>query len=232
MKTIAAVLFMCMMGVSYAHTSYPKDVKCPIDGEKFKIMVTMSYTTFKTYHDFQKEGAIGDLYESEINSCPKCHYCGYEDDIDTTFTEAVKQEILTVLEPYKKMKMNDVLECEIAAQIQIRLGYKNDVIANTYLVASYLLKKEKSQSEKRKEFQKQSLNYYLKALEKKEYEKKESYATMYYLVGELCRRVGDFENAVRYFDMAINNPDKKDWVQGVAEEQKTYALKKDDDNSL
>jgi hypothetical protein len=205
---------------------------CPIDGEKFTIMVTMSYTTFSTLRDFQQQGAIGDLYESMINSCPKCHYSGYEDDLDTVFTESIREDILKILVPYRKLKMDDVIECEIAARIHLYFKDKNSIIGNIYLVGSYLAKTSKKKAEKRKELQSLSISYLVKALDGKEYEEEDKYASMNYLVGELYRRTGDFDNAIKYFDTAIKDENKKEWVEKVAEEQKQLAINKDDNNKI
>lgn len=216
----------------YGHTSYPVKVKCPIDGKKFTIYVTGSYTTFNTLKDFQKQGAIGDLYESMVNSCPKCHYSGYQDDFDTTYTKTTKQDILKILAPYKKSKMTDVLENEIAVKINQYFKRGNDIIANLYLIASYFLKGDSSQTAKRKELQLNATTYFVQAIENKEYDEEATYVTINYLVGELYRRIGDFDNAIKYYDLAINNEKKKDWLLEVATKQKELALKKDDDNSI
>jgi tetratricopeptide (TPR) repeat protein len=236
MKSNIAIFFfikvVLLSNLLFGHTSAPVKIKCPIDGEKFTIMVTMSYTTFNTMKDFQKQGAIGDLYESMINSCPKCHYCGYKSDFDTTFNKPTKEEILHILEPFKDIKLNDVLENEIAAKIHLYFKDKNDAIANIYLVASYFLKYDSTQTAKRKELQEECINYLIKAIDNKEYEKKETYATINYLIGELYRRIDNFQNAIKYFDLALNDENKKDWLQEVTKKQKEMAVAKDDKNDI
>lgn len=136
-RLIILIIGLLFSLVSYAHTKSPKKVKCPIDGKKFTIYVTRSYTAFSTLKDFQKQGAIGDLYESYVNSCPKCHYSGYISDFDTSFTKETNREILKILEPYKSSKMTDVLENEIAIKLYQYFKCDNDDIANLYLIASY-----------------------------------------------------------------------------------------------
>ena len=226
------IIGLLISTLSYGHTSYPKKVKCPIDGKKFTIYVTGSYTTFNTLKDFQKQGAIGDLYESYVNSCPKCHYCGYQSDFDTTYSKTTKQEILKILEPFKSSKMTDVIENEIAIKIHQYFIRDNDDIANLYLVASYFLKGDSLQIPKRKELQLICATYLTKAIEAKEYDKAETYATINYLIGELYRRIGEFETAIKYYDFAISDENKKDWLLEVATKQKELAIIKDDDNSI
>ncbi len=226
---IIGILYSTLL---YGHTSYPKNVKCPIDGKEFTIYVTGSYTTFNTLKDFQKQGAIGDLYESYVNSCPKCHYSGYQSDFDTTFSETTKQDVLKILEPFDKSKMTDVIENEIAIKIHQYFKRDNDDIANLYLVASYFLRGDSLQITKRKELQLNCATYLTKAIDAKEYKKAETYATINYLIGELYRRIGEFETAIKYYDFAINDQNKKEWLLKVATKQKELAIKKDDDNSI
>ena len=46
------------------------------------------------------------------------------------------------------------------------------------------------------------------------------------------RRIGNFDEAVKYYDFAINDANKKEWVEAVAKEQKELAIKKDDNNKI
>jgi tetratricopeptide (TPR) repeat protein len=101
-----------------------------------------------------------------------------------------------------------------------------------YLKASYFLKGDSSQTVKRKELQLNAATYFVKAIENKEYDEEATYATINYLVGELYRRIGDFDKAIKYYDLAINDKKKKDWLLEVATKQKELAIKKDDDNSI
>jgi tetratricopeptide (TPR) repeat protein len=231
-RIVIVLITILISNVTYGHTSYPDTVKCPIDGQEFVIYVTMSYTTFNTLKDFQKQGAIGDLYESYVNSCPKCHYSGYQKDIDTTFDEKTKQDILKILEPFKNDTMNDVLENEIAVKIHLYFNRDNSEISNLYLVASYFLKGDTLQVSKRKELQQNCINYLMLAIKKNEYPNKETYATINYLIGELYRRVGDFDNAIKFYELALNDRNKLKWLKEIVIDQKKLAEKKDDDNSI
>jgi uncharacterized protein YcaQ len=46
------------------------------------------------------------------------------------------------------------------------------------------------------------------------------------------RRTGNFDEALKYYDLAINDINKKDWVEEVAKEQRELAVKKDDNNKI
>jgi uncharacterized protein (DUF2225 family) len=229
-KTALLVLTLSVAQGVAGHTSFPKEIKCPIDETEFTIYVTGSYTTFGTMKDFQKFGAIGDLYESRINACPKCHFSGHEKDFEQMLSDSTKADILQILEPYKNQKIDDAMECEIAAKIYLYQKDSYNSIANMYLLASYCLKKT-NETNRRKEMQKECIKYLQKAIENNEF-KADNHANIYYLIGELYRRTGQFDMAIKYFDMAINDENKQDWIEKIAKEQKQMAIKKDDDNDI
>lgn len=97
-----------------AYTSFPITLKCPIDGDTFTTYVTGSYSTFGSFKDFQKDGAIGNLYSNMIHACPSCKYAGYQDYFATTFSDGVKKEIVNILAHYHDQPLNEILEIEIA----------------------------------------------------------------------------------------------------------------------
>lgn len=77
-----------------------------------------------------------------------------------------------------------------------------------------------------------SATFFAKAIEAREYGEKERYATINYLIGELFRRAGDFDSAIKFYDLAINDENKRDWVLEVATKQKELATKRDEDNTI
>ncbi|SHF93167.1 DUF2225 domain-containing protein [Flavobacterium aquidurense] len=72
----------------------------------------------------------------------------------------------------------------------------------------------------------------ISALDKNEYEDKSVIANINYLVAEMERRIGNFDEAIKYYDVAINDSNKQDWVEEVAKEQKELAVKKDENNTI
>lgn len=233
MKTIFILLLGILSArISHAHTCSPQKVKCPIDNASVEFCVTMSMTTFGGYYDFQKIGAIGSYYEELINSCPKCHYAGYISDFDTSFSKAKRMEIESFLSQYQKLKMDDAMECMVAAEIKEFLGASNDAISDCYLIGSYLLRSDSTKRELRVVFQSKTKDYLLAALDSKEYTDPPLLASIRYLIAEMYRRIGDFETAIEYYDQAIADANKKDWVLEVATKQKELAIRRDDSNDL
>lgn len=225
------LLLLFITNLISAHTCENETVHCPIDNAKVDFCVTMSMTTFGSLKDYQKQGAIGSYYEESINSCPKCHFSGYIDDFKKVLSEEDKTKIKQFLLQYKDVKMFDAMECKIAGDIKEFQLNPNKEIANCYLIGSYLSKNKDKFVDLRKELQIKTKSFLILALEKNEYEDK-SIANIYYLIAEMDRRTGNFDEAIKYYDLAINDPNKQDWIDEVGKIQKDLALKKDENNKI
>jgi uncharacterized protein (DUF2225 family) len=223
---------VCLALAASAHTSATITLTCPVDGEKFSTVVTVSMTTFGSYLDFQKHGAIGSYYEDIIHSCPKCHFAGTDDEfkqkVDPKIAERVKAELAPV---QKGQKLDHVTECEFAARIYEWQGRKNEEVGNVYLIASYLLRDDAARQEKRRELQLAAGKYFIKAIEAKELGGAER-AAVSYLVAELHRRAGEFDQAVTWYDAALGDKEKPEWLKEVAAKQRALAVKKDANNKI
>ncbi len=226
---LLSVLIFFVVG-SYAHTCYPDTVYCPVDSQKVIFCVTKSMNVFGSYYDFAKKGAIGSYYEEMINGCPKCHFSGYQKDFETTYNAAQKASIRVLLAAFQNTTLTDAIECTIAADIHILLADKNGDIADIYIVGSYLLRGS-IYVDQRKKMQELSCSYFQKAIATDEYKKGEI-ATIYYLIGELYRRTGHFDKAANFFNQAVADINKQDWIEKIVSEQKKLLEKKDDNNDI
>ncbi|MTH14508.1 DUF2225 domain-containing protein [Flavobacterium sp. LC2016-01] len=231
-KIYFAFLFLFTINLANAHTCENETVNCPLDNAKVDFCVTMSMTTFGSLKDFQKQGAIGSFYEELINSCPKCHFSGYIDDFKAKYSDEEKAKIKTFLQQYEQTKMTDIMQCKVAGDLKEFLSAPNAKIAHCYLVGSYLARDKGKFIDLRKELQVKTKTFLVLALEKNEYEDKTSIANIDYLIAEMCRRTANFDDAIKYYDLALNDPNKQEWIDEVAKMQKDLALKKDDNNTL
>lgn len=234
MKKLILVILILLIGQNFAnaHTCENETVKCPIDGKDVTFCVTMSMTTFGSFKDFQKQGAIGEHYEELINTCPTCHFSGYIDNFKDKISEEDKIKIKEYLTKFDKINIDDSKQCLIAGEIKELQKKSNNEIAFCYITGSYLLRENVNEIELRKELQTKAKDNLISALDKNEYEDKTVIANINYLIAEMERRIGNFDKAIKHYDLAINDPNKKDWVEGVAKEQKELAIKKDENNKI
>ncbi len=231
MKKILVIFSFLLTNFISAHTCANETVKCPIDGHKVTFCVTMSMSTHGSYKDFQKVGAIGTYYEELINTCPKCSFSGYLSDFKEKYTREQKFLLKNYLSTIKNSKKDEVEQCIIAAEIKELLKKQNKEIGFVYLTGSYFLRTDMSKNELRINLQEKVRSNLVQALANREYELS-SIASMDYLIAEMNRRTNKFQDAIKYYDLAINNKDKQDWVEEVAKEQKELAEKQDPNNDL
>ncbi|QYS87849.1 DUF2225 domain-containing protein [Flavobacterium oreochromis] len=133
---------------------------------------------------------------------------------------------------FNGIAIDNVRQCLIAAEIKELQEKTKKEIAFCYVTGSYLLRENNNEIEFRKEIQLKAKDNLVSALANNEYEDNTIIANIYYLIAEMDRRIGNFEEAIKYYDLAINDLNKKDWVEAVAKEQKELALKKDDNNKI
>lgn len=229
---LSVIILLMNQNFANAHTCENETVKCPIDGKEVTFCVTMSMSVFGSFKDFQKKGAIGEHYEELINSCSKCHFSGYIEDFKEKISDEEKIKIKEYLTKFDKIKIDDARQCLIAGEIKEVQKKSKKEIAFYYVTGSYLLRENSKQVEFRKELQSKAKENLISALEKNEYDDKTVIANINYLIAEMERRIGNFDEAIKRYDLAINDTDKKDWVETAAKEQKELALQKDENNQI
>lgn len=231
MKKTLILFFALTFNLIFAHTCENESVKCPIDGHKVDFCVTMSMTTSSSYKDFQKIGAIGKYYEELINTCSKCHFSGYISDFKEEYSKEEEIKIKDYLSKINKSKKAEFEQCIIAAEIKEILKKNYKEIAFVYLNSTYFLRNDLQKNEVRINLQKKVKDNLITALDNKEYDVK-SMANIEYLIAEMNRRTNNFPEAMKYYDLALNNKDKQDWIEEVAKEQKALAEKQDSNNDM
>lgn len=216
-----------------AHTCHPEKIKCPIDGTKVQFCVTMSMSVFGNTMDFQKQGAIGSYYEELINSCSKCNFSGYFEDFEREYSDEEKQIIKNVISKYKGQKLKEFEECSVAAEIKIALQNTNSEISNCYLIGSYMARDYEADETERFSLQEKAIIFFEKGIQNNEFKEDLNYeATIKYLIGELYRRIQNFDEAIRYFDSALISDNKEDWLEEIALKQKQMAIDRNSDNKI
>lgn len=215
-----------------AHGCHPELVNCPIDDTEINFCVIGASAAFGNYADFQLQVDEENFYEEQIRSCPSCRYTGLLADFKVKFDDKQKKEIKGFLSKFKRKYFDDVKECEIAAQLKEFLKESNDKIANCYLIGSYILKLKSKNIDQRKELQDKARHFFIRAIENKEYSNPIEIASINYLIAELYRRTADFKNAIKYYDVVINSPQKSPWIEDMVSIQKELAIKESDINTI
>lgn len=206
-------------------------VNCPVCGEKVTIFKWRSMTVSGQYLDFQWK-VNGPYYEQLFGSCPVCHFAGFTFDLSQQVSEHIKEKVLKELKPISPgKKLGWIEQCEFAAKIYEWQKKRNDQIGDIYLIASYLCRiRGECEYSRRMKFQALACEYFIKALDANEI-KTEGRWEISYLIAELYRRQGEFEQAIYWYDIALKekNPDE---FRETIHKQKEMARNKDSDNDL
>ncbi len=120
-----------------------------------------------------------------------------------------KNTIKQYLTKFDETIISEAQQCLIAAEIKEVQKKKKNEIAFCYLTGSYLIRDNEIEIEFRKELQLKAKNNLIASLANNEYEDKTVFANIYYLIAEMERRIGNFDEAVKYYDFAINDANKK-----------------------
>jgi uncharacterized protein (DUF2225 family) len=217
---------------SWAHTSRHEQLTCPVDGVKFKVTVTGSYTTFGQYRDFAKQGAIGSLYADMVHACPACHFAGYQDDFSKPVGDETKHWVQNAQRRWGKRKLSAAEECEAAAARYAFEQQKAEAVARLYLIGSYLLRgAQGSLDEQRKAYQRAAATLYGSALAAATVGASERGAITY-LVAELERRTENFKDALKHYAAARAEPNNPAGLVEWMNEQEQLAIKRDSNNDL
>ena len=236
---ISFCLLIVLSNPLFGHKWCTSPMICPICNDTINFKVYMSYSTNGCFMDLEKK-SIANLYEEKIKTCHTCLYSGYITDFDTfsktTIRDSLKEtnlldSIKVITSKYIGKNIDNTLGYEIAAEIKMLNDFKNEDIANIYLISSYFLRNDSLQIERRKNMQRNTIYYFSKAIERREYELSEI-ATIYYLIGDLNRRLGEFEKAVEFFDFALNEKNIQDWLKDFAIKQRKLAINNDDNNNI
>lgn len=197
-----------------------KEIKCPACDNVFKTP-RIRATALKVKSadsDFHKtyEGLRPLLYA--ITSCPACNYSARNDDFDKVTLEYHKEIIdlaRVIKESKKAVAFPQVPAIDTGNAVKKHLlaitFYKHfkpenpNTIAGLHMHIAWIYREE-GNSEKETEYLKHALEYYIKTYEKGlQIPEKIGEPGISYLIGEINRRLGDRNEAVKWFAKTIQH---------------------------
>ena len=171
-------------------------VRCPVCDEEFEAaeITSCSHATADT--DLRPHYMGFDPLPHFVWTCPTCGVSAYSSEF-TSLATAVRGWIRKghLGRPQSKAASR---RYTLAARCYERAVAPALKLANLYLQASWCARQEEAEAAERLS-QRRALEYFQQALEAEESTPAER-PKIVYLLGELCRRLGDFEAARAYFD--------------------------------
>ncbi|HET7584001.1 MAG TPA: DUF2225 domain-containing protein [Gemmatimonadaceae bacterium] len=204
---------------------------CPVCGNRFASQAVLSTNSFGGKRtDFHERAAGTQPLPYFIHVCSTCGYAGSErdfgDDADVTFT--LKEHLLTELTPRVTATAGTFTgseKYELAARIAEWQGAEPRRIADLYLRAAWCCVDE-GDVEAERYFRRHAAWAFERALASFDGVERDERAVLTYLTGELWRRIGDLEQANRWFDRVpeeVTSPAAQQWVVDAARQQRDCA---------
>lgn len=214
---------------------YDKDVKCPVCTKNFKVTkikskgckVSSRDSDFCVYY----EGLNPLFYDIWV-----CENCGYASQGEK-FEEINSKDSRTIHEniapKWNKRSFAGERSIEMAIEsfklallnLQLRKA-KSSEIAKICIRLSWLYRMNKD--EKELDFLKFALKYYTETYEKERFPAdKLDENTCLYMIGELNRRVGNYEEAVKWLSRLISSPEARKNPTLIETARDQYQLVKD-----
>lgn len=200
---------------------FNKEVVCPVCASDFQ---AVNYKA-KSFKFIRRDADFHEVYEGgyspimfDIWVCPECLYAAKKDDFAKIKVKDIEKIVrdkndrikladginFREFRNYRSAKISYIL----AAKCYEKIGFDYEYVANLYLRSAWIAREEKSTSEE-KNYIKLSLSYFQKMIENKAIDTTLfPETTIYYLMGELYRRVGDFENGEKSFKLVIDSENK------------------------
>jgi hypothetical protein len=206
-----------------------ESINCPVCKYKFEAEYPEegSYKVISQDTDFMKSylGVNPELYV--IYVCPQCFYAAFREDflnIPWVICEELikrkpeREDIVKNADFNKRRNMYlALLSYEVAVACYKLRKDSSEKIANIMMKAAWLAR-EMNSWQLEKEFLKKALIYYIRAFEH-ERDLKMDQTTSLYIIGEINRRLGNYEEAKKYLNWAYSNK-----IGGENREIKSLAL--------
>lgn len=197
---------------------YEKEVRC-LNCEKLfhsRRVRSRFLRVQKVHPDFYVEYKDPSLnpYFYEIDVCPACGFAS-ADTFEPGFPPGTKALIEQQFQQWKEQDFNKERTSDEAIRA-LKLGVlsavlkkeKHVVIAGLCLRLAWIYRLE-DQAEEEIRFLRQALNHYQFSYEQADFVSTQmSEMRMLYLIGELARRVGNIDEAIRYFSRVIQHKNK------------------------
>ena len=208
---------------------YDKSYTCPVCGTEFKEKTPKisAYRSQKTDSDFYKTYAVLNPYFYDVVLCPNCGYAA----IHNTFSKLRQAQVKALIDKIKlkwhKRTYPEIYDVNIAIEryklsllSYIVIDAKSSIKAINCLKLSWMYRLS-NDADNELNFQKQALKEFNDAYFNEDFPLcgMDKYTSIY-LIGELNRRTGSNEEALKCFSKVITTPNVKPVIKEMARDQR------------
>ena len=213
------VFFLILTPSSQGTTIWPSKFACPNCERVYKDYAIMSTNTFGGWDSEFRAYALGfDPLGMLIHTCPKCGCPDRESlglDDNTRLSRREKSRIRSLLRDYclrQRLKPKDFTpsnDYEVLAEILLLLGRPEKASATAYLRAAWVAD-DLNLSTRAVACRLKAAHHFQRALENQEI--KVDVDEHQYLIGEIYRRAGTFDQALSWFDRVEAGSFRYQWL--------------------
>ncbi|MBZ0136522.1 MAG: DUF2225 domain-containing protein [Planctomycetes bacterium] len=178
-----------------------KKLACPCCRHEFESRLVTGFVIGEKDSDFCPKYLDGNPLPQFLHVCPECGFTGFEADYRTLIDEKIIKRVSTLLAGFHWTK-NQILggaeRYRRAALIGIYAGKRSAEVADLYLQATWCSRMEGEDDDEQKGARRKAVKYFELALAAEEFSP-DDMPVVHYLLGELNRRLGNDEKALKHF---------------------------------
>jgi uncharacterized protein (DUF2225 family) len=197
---------------------YKKEFECPCCGKKFKQtkVKTSKLKLDKRDSDFYTKYKDVDPYLYEVNICSHCGFSGLE-NIYSSLDQYQLTKYKTLIMPNWKPQStyeNDrdlnlgIFSLKLALNTYMKTGYSDSAIAKVCLRLYWLYRE--LDEKKSIEFLEFAAKHYELSYLGESFDNPNNELMVEYMIGELNRKLGNFEKSIQYFTSLVQDPRLKE----------------------
>ena len=226
---------------------FDRNYSCNVCGNEFtsKQVKTSAIRTKLRERDFHAYYSGENPTYYGVICCPNCGYSKFEKDFKENITPSQKQIIKnSISENWRYQDFTEKRDTAVAIKVHLIalanykvLGERASVLAKLFLRLAWFYRELEMNDEEQK-YLRLALDNFVLSYENERFEEgDEKELEIIYLIGELNRRIGNYEEAIKWFSNTVNHEFayKNRMIKGYARDQweiSAQAYKKEKQNKI
>ena len=212
-----------------ATTLRDMEFKCALCGEQFTDVVVMSTNVMRRDTELRPYAVGHQPMGHYIHTCPRCGFTHHDHGLQLSEEQkaASRKFLSSYCQQHDCRKLTPSQKYEVVANLYQVLGQSSEAVAVNFHRAAWMADDEKNEEAARR-FRAETIRFLQKALENKELPE-DAVDTVTYVLGELNRRLGRFDEALKWFSR-VKTQDPH--LTALVKQQQELAQKKDSGKTM
>ncbi|MBX3474729.1 MAG: DUF2225 domain-containing protein [Planctomycetes bacterium] len=199
-----------------------KQLKCPACAHEFATRLVTGFAIGEKESDFCPRYLDGNPLPDFLHVCPQCGFVGFEADYRSLVDHKKLDRVRTLLNGFHwqpGQALGGAERYRRAALVAIYVGKRSAEIADLYLQATWCSRMEGEPDDEQKNARRKAVKYFELGIEAEEFSP-DDLPVVHYLLGELCRRLGDAGKAARHFGKLDELENVEPWLKEWRDKQR------------